>query len=184
MNLDLLVPVDDSPPDWDDVLRRARRRRPRRRLVVAVAALVAALAGAPALAVLLRDRGLDLPAQADRNNVVVIVQPHTGRILVEAAPWQGHDGFCYLLLRLRAGCVPRSTSGTAILKPPLFGWTFDPRVAAGSATTFAGKQVPLTVAHFPKLNVTLFLVRDRLPRMLRSVVLRDAAGKVVARFTR
>ena len=183
MNLDTLVPLDDAPADWEDVLRRARRT-PRRRYVVALAVVVAALAGAPALAVMLRDRGITLPAEADRNNVSVIMQPQTGKILLEAAPWKGHKGFCYVVLWLRAGCVPQKTFGAMLLEPPVFGWTFNPRVVSGTATTFGGKHLKLTVVHFKKLNVTLFLVRDRLPRMLRSVELRDAAGKVVLRFRR
>jgi len=185
MNLDTLVPIDDAPADWEDVLRRARRgRRPRRRYVVALAVVVAALAGAPALAVMLRDRGIHLPAEADRNNVAVIMQPHTGKVLLEAAPWKGHSGFCYVVLRMRAGCVPRTASGAMLLEPRVFGGTFNRRVVSGTATTFGGKQLRLTVVRFKKLDVTLFLVRDRLPRMLRSVELRDAAGKVVLRFRR
>jgi hypothetical protein len=40
----------------------------------------------------------------------------------------------------------------------------------------------LTVQHFGgRIDATFFLVRDRLPRLLRSVVLRDAQGRVVAR---
>jgi hypothetical protein len=39
------------------------------------------------------------------------------------------------------------------------------------------------VQHFGgRIDATVFLVRDRLPRLLRSVVLRDAAGHVVSRF--
>ena len=70
-------------------------------------------------------------------------------------------------------------------KPPLFGWSFDPRVRTGTATTFAGKQVPLTMRHFRgKINATIFLIRDRLPRLLSEVVLRDSKGRVVARISR
>ena len=181
--LDRQVPPFDEPGDWDDVLRRAKqRRRPRRRLLAIAVAVVAAFIVAPALAVLLRDRGVQLPSAADRSNVAVIVQPKTGRVLVEVAPWKGHEGFCYLALRVRAGCVPRFGQ-TTILWPPLFGWSFDRRVRSGTATTIGGKGVPLTVQYFGgRIDATLFLVRDRLPRLLRSVVLRDAAGHVVGRF--
>ena len=184
--LDGHVPPFAGPGDWNDVLRRAaRHRRPRGRLLVVAAAALAALVVAPALAVLLRDRGVHLPSGADRSNVVAIMQPLTGRVLLEAAPWKGHDGFCYLVLRVRAGCVPRTARGTVLLVPPLFGWSFDSRVRTGAATTFAGKQVRLTVEHFDgKLDVTLFLIRDRLPRLIREVVLRDAQGRVVGRVKR
>jgi hypothetical protein len=184
--LDRHVPRFGGPGDWDDVLERARRHgRLRGRLLVIVAAALAALIVAPALAVLLRDRGVKLPSAADRSNIVFVMQPTTGRVLIEAAPWKGHDGFCYVVLRLRAGCVPRKTRGTAVLAPPLFGWTFDSRVRTGTATTLAGKHVPLAVHHFGgKIDVTIYLVRDRLPRMLHDVVLRDAQGRVVARIKR
>jgi hypothetical protein len=159
--LDRHVPRIDEQADWDDVLRRAKQhRRPRRRLLIVTAAVVAAFVVAPALAVMLRDRDVHLPSGADRSNVVVIMQPTTGRILIEVAPWKGHDGFCYLI-----------------------GWSFDPRVRTGTAITIAGKHVRLTVQHFGgRVDATLFLVRDRLPRFLRTVVLRDAAGNVVARL--
>ncbi len=183
--LDRHMPRFDEPGDWNDVLERARRRRrPRGRLLVIAAATFAVLVVAPALAVVLRDRGVHLPSEADRSNVVVILQPRTGRVLLEAAPWRGHDGFCYLVLRVRAGCVPRKSSGVVLLTPPLFGWSFDPRVRTGTATTFDGKHIPLTVQHFGgKIDATFFLVRDRLPRLLREVVLRDAQGRVVARIS-
>ena len=185
--LDRQVPRFDEPGDWNDVLRRAKRQRhPRGRVLLVVVAAFAALIVAPALAVLLRDSGVHhLPSGADRSNVVVIMQPKTGRVLLEAAPWKGHDGFCYLVLRVRAGCVPRKARGTVMLTPPLFGWSFDSRVRTGTATTFGGRQVPLTVQHFGgKIEVTIFLIRDRLPRLLREVVLRDAQGRVVARIKR
>jgi hypothetical protein len=182
--LDRQVPRIDEPGDWNDVLRRAKQhRRPRRRLLVATAAVIAAFVVAPALAVLLRDGAAHLPSSADRSNVVVILQPATGRILIEVAPWKDHDGFCYLVLQARAGCVPRKARGTVVMWPPLFGWSFDRRVRSGTATTIAGKHVRLTVQHFGgRVDATLFLIRDRLPRTLRNVVLRDAAGSVVARL--
>jgi hypothetical protein len=178
--LDQHVSRFERPGDWEDVLRRARvRRRPGRRMLAIAAVVLAAFIAAPALAVLLRDRGIHLPDAADKNNVVVILQPTTGRMLLEAAPWKGHDGFCYLVLEIRAGCVPRSGQ-TAVLWPPLFGWSFDRRVHSGTATTIAGRQLSLTVVHFGgRIDATLFLIRDRIPRFLRSVVLRDTAGHVV-----
>jgi hypothetical protein len=184
--LERLVPRIDQPADWDDVLRRAQQhRRLRRRLLATVAAVLAASVVGPALAVMLRDRGVHLPSGAERSNVVVVMQPRTGRILMEVAPWKGHAGFCYLVLQLRAGCVPRKARGTAVLLPPFFGWTFDRRVRTGTATTLAGKRIQLTVQQFGgRIDATLFLVRDWPPRMLRDVVLRDGRGRVVARIKR
>jgi hypothetical protein len=181
--LDEHVPPFDEPADWNDVLRRAgRRRRIRRPVLAAIVAACAVFAVAPALAVLLHDDGVGLPAAADRSNVAVVIAPVGGRVLLQVAPWKGHAGFCYLVLRQRAGCVPRKAHGTVVLWPPLFGWSFDPAVRTGTATTLAGKHVPLTVVHYGgKLDVTLFLVRGRLPRLLNEVVLRDRAGHVVAR---
>jgi hypothetical protein len=184
--LDRHVPRIDEPPDWDDVLRRAKQhRRPRRRLLAVAAVALAAFIVAPALAVMLRDRGVHLPSGADRSNVIVIMQPRTGRILLEVAPWKGHNGFCYLVLQLRAGCVPHKARGTTVLLPPFFGWTFDRRVRTGTAKTLSGKRIPLTVQHFGgRVDATLFLVRGWPPRMLRDVVLRDAQGRVVVRIKR
>jgi hypothetical protein len=184
--LDRHVPRIDEPADWGDVLRRAKQhRRPRRRLLAVASVVLAAFIVAPALAVMLRYRGVHLPSEADRNNVVVIMQPKTGRILLEVAPWKGHSGFCYLVLQLRAGCVPRKARGATVLLPPFFGWTFDRRVRTGTATTLGGKRIPLTVQHFGgRVDVTLFLVRGWPPRMLRDVVLRDAQGRVVVRVKR
>jgi len=181
--LDRLVPAFDEDGDWDDVLRRAGRRRPRPAILAAVAVAVAAVAVTPAVAVLLHHDGVGLPAEADRSNVAVVIAPLTGKAILEAAPWKGHAGFCYVVFRLRAGCVPRKTFGALITSPPLFGWTFDDRVRSGEATTRSGKRVPLIVRHFGgRMDVTLFLTRGRLPRLLQSVVLRDSNGKVLVRL--
>ena len=181
--LEELVPHFDEPPDWDDVLRRSQARRlPRRRLVLTAAVLAAALVVGPALGVLLtRDRGPQLPAGADRSRIAVVISPVTGRVLLKVAPWKGHRGFCYLLVPLRGACVPRSRQ-TVVTRPPLFGWTFDPRVVSGRATTLSGKQIALRVEHFGgRIDATFFLAADRFPRMLRRVTLRDASGRVVVR---
>ncbi|MEP6812857.1 MAG: hypothetical protein ABI990_07705 [Actinomycetota bacterium] len=178
--LEELVPPFDATGDWNDVLRRAGRRRLWPRAIAAFAVVGAAIAVAPALALLHRD-GVGLPKAADRSNVAVILAPKTGRVLLQIAPWKGHDGFCYLVLRVRAGCVPHKARGTVFLKPPLMGWTFDDRVVSGTATGLGGRHIPLTVTHLAKLDVTIFLIRDRLPRLFRSAVLRDGAGHVVAR---
>lgn len=183
--LDELVGRFEEPADWDDVLRRAGARRlPRRRLVSTGAVVVAALVVGPALGVLLtQDRGPRLPAGADRSRIAVVLSPVTRRVLLEVAPWKGHDGFCYLLVPVRGGCVPRAHN-TVVFKPPLFGWSFDKRIVSGQATTLSGAHVPLTVKHFGgRIDATFFLARSRLvPRLLRSVTLRDARGRVVVRL--
>jgi hypothetical protein len=181
--LEELVPRDGRPGNWDDVLRRAARPRFRMRALVAAAAVVAVVGVAPAVAVVvLRHGGGGLPAGADRNNVIVAIQPVTGRVLYELAPWKGHDGFCYLVLGTRAGCVPRSRQ-TVVLRSPLYGWTFDRRVVSGTVTTRGGRTIPLVVRRFGgRIDATFFLVRDRLPRPLGTVELRDANGHVVERI--
>jgi hypothetical protein len=181
--LDELVPPFGDDGDWNDVLRRAGRRSRRPVLLAAAVFAVAAVVVGPALGVLLtRHTTPQLPKEADKKNIVVIMQPLTGRILVQAAPWKGHDGICYVMLFKRAACVPRTPRGTEVVTPPIAGYTFDSRVVAGSAVTFAGKHVPLQVAHFPKLGVTFFLRRGRLPAFFAHATLTDASGKVVARY--
>jgi hypothetical protein len=137
-----VAPFDGEPGDWPDVLRRATRRRPRRRFVLAAAAIVAALAAASAVAVpLLRSDGPKLPAAADRRNVLAVIQPRTGRVLIEAAPWKGRDGVCFLIVGKSARCVPRSKRASAVVwsagymtpsgrNSAVWGYTFDRRVAA------------------------------------------------------
>jgi hypothetical protein len=176
--------MTDFAPDWNDVLRRAHRGRRTPLLVVAL--IAAAIATAAALAVVLtRDAGATLPKEADRSNVVVVVQPMTGRILVQAAPWKGHDGICYAMLFLPAKCVPRVAHRTVVLMPPVAGYTFDRRVASGSALTLNGKPVRLIVRRFDgRVNATFFVSRGRLPRLVSVVVLRDAHGRVVVRWKR
>jgi hypothetical protein len=151
--------------------------------VLAAAVAGAALVVGPALGVLLtRHSTPHLPAGADKRHVVVIVQPATGRILVQAAPWKGHDGICYVLLFKRAGCVSRTPRGTLVMTPPIAGYTFDDRVASGTAVTLTGKRVPLQVERFPRLRVTFFLRRGRLPGFFKQATLRDGRGHVVARY--
>ena len=179
--LDQLVAPFDGRGDWDEVLRRARRSQPRRRLLLAAAVAVAAFGVAPALAVLLRDSPPRLPKAAEHNHIVVIVQPLTGRMLVMAAPWKDHDGICYLLFAKRAGCVQRTATGSLFFSPPVAGYTFDRRVVAAEAVLTSGKHLSLRVEHFPKLHVTFVAQRDRLPRDVRAVLLRDAHGSIVGR---
>jgi hypothetical protein len=42
--------------------------------------------------------------------------------------------------------------------------------------------VPLQIEHFPKLKVTFFLRRGRLPGLFKEAALRDAGGHVVERY--
>jgi hypothetical protein len=179
--LDEYVPLHVESPAWEDVLRRARRRRSPR-FLVAVAVALAVLGGAPALAVvLLHDAKPGLPSGADRSNVAVMLQPHTGRVILEVAPWKGHDGFCYFAYFSRSGCVPRSRQ-TVVTAPPLFGWTFDSRVAEASATTFGGKHVQLLVRRFGgRINATFFFEAKRYA-LLRNIVLRDRHGHAILRL--
>ena len=179
--LDEYVPARVETPAWEDVLRRARYRRSPR-LLVAVAVAIAVFGGAPALAVvLLHDAKPGLPSGADRNNVAIMLQPRTGRILAEVAPWKSHDGFCYFAYNMRSGCVPRSHE-TAVIAPPLFGWTFDPRVVSATASTLDGKRVQLLVRRFKGRIGAAFILDVRRYPLLRDIVLRDAGGNIVGRL--
>ena len=179
--LDEYVPLRMETPAWDDVLRRARTRRSPR-FLVAVGVALAVFGGAPALAVvLLHDAKPGLPSGADRSNVAIMLEPHTGRIVLEVAPWKGHDGFCYFAFFNRSGCVPRSHQ-TVVMAPPMFGWTFDPRVVEATATTFGGKPVNLLVRQFRgRINATFFFEAKRFA-LLRNFVLRDRHGHVIVRL--
>jgi hypothetical protein len=175
--LDALIPRDERPADWDDVLRRAGRRRPRHRLAIALVVAGAALLVAPALAVLLRsDRGPQLPAAADRSRVAVVVVPPTGRVVAKLAPWRDHPGFCFAALVGRSGCA---SSGSAFMSLTT-GYTFDHRVVSGSAVRLdSRKRVRLTLRRFPGLGVTVFFAQREALRLLWRVELRDAAGRVL-----
>ena len=172
------VPLRTETPEWEDVVRRARRRRSPRLLVAVVVAIVV-FGGAPALAVvLLHDGKPGLPSGADRSNVAIMLEPHTGRVLLEVAPWKGHDGFCYFAYIARSGCVPRSHQ-TLVTAPPVFGWTFDPRVVSATATTFGGKHVHLLVRRFRgRINATFFFDARRYA-LLRYIALRGTDGRVI-----
>ena len=175
--LEELVPRDERPGDWDDVLRRARPRRPRHRLAVALVAATAALLVAPALAVLLRDdRGPQLPAAADRSRVSVVLAPRSGRVLAKLAPWRGHAGICFAAVVGRRGCA---SSGSAFMSL-IGGYTFDRRVVSATAVRpGSGRRIQLALTRFPRLGVTVFSARSGALRLLWRVELRDAAGHVL-----
>jgi hypothetical protein len=179
--LDELVPRDTRPADWQDVLRRARPARPRARIVAALAVAIAALAGAPALAVLLRaDNGPALPAQADRSRVYILRAPGTQRVAVKVAPWRGHDGICFAAVIGRRACA---STGTAFVGLNA-GYTFDRTVVAGTAIKpGSGRREPLDLLPLRKLGVTFFFAKSGALRLLWRVELRDAAGKVVHTLT-
>ncbi|HZR96326.1 MAG TPA: hypothetical protein VFA56_11565 [Gaiellaceae bacterium] len=186
--LDELVPRDERPGDWDDVLRRARRRRLRPRAVAAVVVAAGVLVATPAVAVLTRDTRPRLPDGADRSDVMAVVQPDTGRLLVEIAPWKGHDGFCYLVLQRRSGCVANThTQATAVLSgAPLFAWSFgNRRIRSATATTRSGKHVPLLVTYVGgRIDAAIITARGRLPLLFGTIVLRDRSGHPIATIGR
>ena len=166
---------------WEDVLRRAKRRAPRRRLVLAAVVAVGALGGGPAVAVLLtQPPGPHLPKAADRSDLEVVLQPKTGQIVVEAAPWKGHDGVCYLILDRESGCATWSPHGGLFDGGTPSGYTFDSRVQSVSAQFANGKSVRLTLHRFERLRVTFFMSR-RFRAFVTGYTLRDAGGHVVAR---
>ena len=168
---------------WEDVLRRASRRPPRRRFVFAAVVTVAALGGAPALGVLLtRAPGAQLPKAADRSNVAVALQPLTGRVLVEVAPWQGRDGICYVIKGQTDGCSIRSRRGAMFNAKPPSGYTLDARVASVIAILDNGERARLRLYPFrAKLGVTFFVAPRFIHRAARTFELRDASGRVLSR---
>jgi len=178
--------VSELDLGWEDVLRRARRRPPRRRLVFAAVVAVAALGGAPALGVLLtRAPGARLPKAADRSNVAVAVQPVTGRVLVEVAPWKGRDGICYVIKGQTDGCSIRSRRGAMFNAKPPSGYTFDARVASVIAIVDDddGERVRLRLYPFrTRLGVTFFVAPRFIHRAARTFELRDASGRVLSRM--
>jgi hypothetical protein len=107
---------------WADVLCRAERSRvPRRRLVLLATVVAAALGGGPALGVLLTRPGQPhLPADEITGSVSTIVDPHTGVTLVEWARWKQHNGVCYLVPHVRAGCLPAGHRAGPFSALPVF----------------------------------------------------------------
>lgn len=171
-------------PAWDDVRRRARSRLPRRRLVLATAICVAALAGGPALGVLLtRSAGPRLPQAADRSHVSVALDPRTGRVLLQVAPWRRHDGICYLFVGRSDGCSARSPRGGGFTFGPPGGYTFDPRVASVTGVLANGDRVRLELHRFGgRLDVTCFTAPPNVVGPARALVLRAADGRLIGRL--
>ena len=106
---------------WQDVLRRADRRRPVRAIVVAVLSVAAFASGGSALAVLLtRSDPPRLPLdQIGNNKVAYVVDPKSGQTLLEYARWQGHDGVCFLVPHIRAGCLHTGETSHRFISIPL-----------------------------------------------------------------
>ena len=107
---------------WEDVLHRAGRSAPRRRLVFAVVVVIAALGGAPAVAVLLTRAQPPALAmdQIGRNPVHAITDPRVGGVLIEWGKWKGHDGICYLVPRVHADCIVAGTTTQRFAPLPRF----------------------------------------------------------------
>jgi hypothetical protein len=166
---------------WEDVLRRAKRRVPRRRLILAAVIAVAALGGGPAVAVLLtQPPGPHLPKAADRSNIAVILEPKTGRLVLEVAPWKGHNGICYLILERKDGCATWSPHGAYFDGGTPGGYTFDSRVRSVTAQFANGKSIQLTLHRFDRLRVTFF-TSTRFHAFVRSYTLRGEHGRVLSR---
>ena len=114
---------------WDDVLRRARR--PRRRLMLAgtVAALV--VAGGSALGVVLTQSAsaVRLPlSKIGGTQIVTVLDPHTRRTIFVVGRWRAHDGVCFLVPRVRSGCLRRGRMLFLPFRRP--GWRVVVRRAA------------------------------------------------------
>ena len=106
-----------EPEDWEArAARRRVRRVPRRRLVLRGGSRAcrsrrrAGILGSCSRA----GTGLRLPGGAvlrDRAAAAAL-DPRTGGMLIEAAPWRGHDGVCILFVDRAAGCWHRTPHGT------------------------------------------------------------------------
>jgi hypothetical protein len=97
--------TSDVDIGWEDVLRRAGRRGPR---VVPLAVATAAVAAVSAVAVpLLRAEPPKLAVDKITGPIRVVEDTRVGVVLVRYGRWRGHDGVCYLVPRVHAGCLLR-----------------------------------------------------------------------------
>lgn len=92
---------------WEDVLRRAHRPRLTPRLAAVAIAGIAVVSAAPALGVLLtRPSPPQLPMdEIGGTTITSVLDPKTRETLLEYGRWKGHDGVCYLVPHVRAGCL-------------------------------------------------------------------------------
>ncbi|HWE27022.1 MAG TPA: hypothetical protein VHB97_03425 [Polyangia bacterium] len=127
--------MTDLDAGWQDVLRRARRGKTRRLTVAAVAAAVMLSSGSALAVLLTRPAYATLPPAADQTKASVVLAPSSGRILLQVAPWRGHPGVCYVVLRQLAGCTRTvGRHGTVFFNPPRVLMTFDARVVGATGT--------------------------------------------------
>jgi hypothetical protein len=115
------VNVEDVDRGWEDVLRRAGRPRVTRRVVAGVAAVVSVASAAPALGVM-----LTRPAQPalplDRiggSTITSVIDPATHQTLLAYGRWRAHDGVCYLVPHIRAGCLRTGQTSPRFISLPL-----------------------------------------------------------------
>jgi hypothetical protein len=114
---------------WADVLRRARRPRRRSALAAAVAAVV--VAGGSTLGVVLTQNAgaVRLPlSKIGGTQIVTVLDPHTRRTIFVVGRWRKHDGVCFLVPRVRAGCLGRGRMLLLPFRRP--GWRVVVRRAA------------------------------------------------------
>jgi hypothetical protein len=106
---------------WEDVLRRAQRR-PRRRLVLAAVLAAGFAGGGSALGVALTQNAsaLRLPMdQVGGTTVTYVIDPHTRGTVIAVARWKRHDGVCFLVPKVRAGCLRGGRALPLVPPPPL-----------------------------------------------------------------
>ena len=112
--------MTDVDLGWQDVLRRAERRRVTPRVLVIAVAVAAVATAAPAMGVLLTRPGPpQLPADQITGPVsTVAVQNGIVLVRVQGARWNNHDGICYLVPHVRAGCLLRGEQSRRLIAIP------------------------------------------------------------------
>lgn len=167
--------------------RRSRRYASRSRAAVVLVALAlvvvpTALAFGGRLVDLLASRPPQLPVQADRAHVHVVLEPRTGRVVAQFAPWRGHDGICFVLMQRDAGCARRSGLGVTVVMSAFgeWGYTFDSSVASAEGFISRREALPLRVVRLPSpLNVVFFYGAGRAHLRVQAVLLLDRRGRAV-----